>query len=72
MIYARPLLAGFNMQTLYTTIEETYLKFKLCFGPSSIGASLTEDDVLERYISYKASKASKAKSEARRKDFSRI
>jgi hypothetical protein len=39
------------MRTLYTTTEETYLKFKRCFALSSIGASLTEDDALERCIS---------------------
>ena len=45
--------AGFSMRTLYTTAEETYLKFKRCFALSSIGASLTEDDALERCISIK-------------------
>ncbi|HEY7080148.1 MAG TPA: hypothetical protein VH500_10630 [Nitrososphaeraceae archaeon] len=45
--------AGFSMRTLYTTAEETYLKFKRCFALSSIGASLTEDDALERSISIK-------------------
>jgi hypothetical protein len=45
--------AGFSTRTLYTTEEETYLKFKRCFALSSIGASLTEDDALERCISIK-------------------
>jgi hypothetical protein len=45
--------AGFSTRTLYTTEEETYLKFKRCFALSSIGASLTEDDALERCISTK-------------------
>ena len=45
--------AGFSTRTLYTTDEETYLKFKRCFALSSIGASLTEDDALERCISIK-------------------
>ena len=45
--------AGFSTRTLYTTDEETYLKFKCCFALSSIGASLTEDDALERCISIK-------------------
>ncbi|MGA9843584.1 MAG: hypothetical protein WBQ25_14830, partial [Nitrososphaeraceae archaeon] len=41
--------AGFSMPTA----EETYLKFKRCFALSSIGASLTEDDALERCLSIK-------------------
>jgi hypothetical protein len=45
--------AGFSTRTSYTTEEETYLKFKRCFALSSIGASLTEDDALERCISIK-------------------
>ena len=45
--------AGFSTRTLYTTTDETYLKFKRCFALSSIGASLTEDDALERCISIK-------------------
>ena len=47
--------AGFSTRTLYTTTDETYLKFKRCFALSSIGASLTEDDALERLHLYKAS-----------------
>ncbi len=43
--------AGFILRTLYTTADETPLKFKRCFALSSIGASLTEDDALERSIS---------------------
>src|SRR5215469_1308806 len=43
--------AGFILRTLYTTADETPLKFKRCFSLSSIGASLTEDDALERSIS---------------------
>jgi hypothetical protein len=42
--------AGFILRTLYTTADETPLKFKRCFALSSIGASLTEDDALERSI----------------------
>jgi hypothetical protein len=45
--------AGFSIRTLYTTSDETHLKFKRCFALSSIGASLTEDDALERSISLK-------------------
>jgi hypothetical protein len=45
--------AGFSTRTLYTTADETHLKFKRCFSLSSIGASLTEDDALERCISLK-------------------
>jgi hypothetical protein len=51
--------AGFSTRTLYTTDEETYLKFKRCFALSSIGASLTEDDALERCISKKHPKLMK-------------
>ena len=43
--------AGFILRTLYTTADESPLKFKRCFALSSIGASLTEDDALERSIS---------------------
>jgi hypothetical protein len=43
--------AGFILRTLYTTADETPLKFKRCFALASIGASLTEDDALERSIS---------------------
>jgi hypothetical protein len=43
--------AGFILRTLWTTADETPLKFKRCFALSSIGASLTEDDALERSIS---------------------
>jgi len=43
--------AGFILRTLYTTADETPLKFKRCFALSSIGASLTEDDALERSMS---------------------
>jgi hypothetical protein len=42
--------AGFILRTLYTTADETPLKFKRCFALSSIGVSLTEDDALERSI----------------------
>ncbi|MFY9868126.1 MAG: hypothetical protein WAK17_00240 [Candidatus Nitrosopolaris sp.] len=42
--------AGFILRTLYTTADETSLKFKRCFALSSIGSSLTEDDALERSI----------------------
>lgn len=45
--------AGFSTRTLYTTSDETHFKFKRCFALSSIGASLTEDDALERCISIK-------------------
>jgi hypothetical protein len=45
--------AGFSVRTLYTTAEETSFKFKRCFAFSSIGASLTEDDALQRCISLK-------------------
>jgi hypothetical protein len=38
------------LRTLYTTADETPLKFKRCFALSSIGASLIEDDALERSI----------------------
>jgi hypothetical protein len=51
--------AGFSMRTLYKTAEETYLRFKRCFALSSIGASLTEDDALERCISIKHPKLAK-------------
>jgi hypothetical protein len=51
--------AGFIMRTLYTTADETALKFKRCFALSSIGASLTEDDALERSISLKSPKIEK-------------
>jgi hypothetical protein len=51
--------AGFSTRTLYTTEEETYLKFKRCFALSSIGASLTEDDALERCISIRHPKLMK-------------
>jgi hypothetical protein len=47
------------MRTLYTTADETALKFKRCFALSSIGASLTEDDALERSISLKSPKIKK-------------
>jgi hypothetical protein len=43
--------AGFSTRTLFTTADETHFKFKRCFSLSSIGASLTEDDALERCIS---------------------
>jgi hypothetical protein len=45
--------AGFSTRKLYTTADETHFKFKRCFSLSSIGASLTEDDALERCISLK-------------------
>lgn len=45
--------AGFSTRTLYTTADETHFKFKRCFSLSSIGASLTEDDALERCMSLK-------------------
>jgi hypothetical protein len=51
--------AGFIMRTLYTTADETALKFKRCFALSSIGASLTEDDALERSMSLKSPKIEK-------------
>ena len=51
--------AGFIMRTLYTTTDETALKFKRCFALSSIGASLTEDDALERSMSLKSPKIEK-------------
>ena len=47
------LVLGFSTRTLYTTSDETHFKFKRCFALSSIGASLTEDDALERCISIK-------------------
>ena len=51
--------AGFIMRTLFTTADETALKFKQCFALSSIGASLTEDDALERSMSLKSPKIEK-------------
>jgi hypothetical protein len=45
--------AGFSTKTLYATADETTFKFKRCFAFSSIGASLTEDDALQRCISLK-------------------
>ncbi len=50
IICAATTWAGFILRTLYTTADETPLKFKRCFALSSIGASLTEDDALERSI----------------------
>jgi hypothetical protein len=44
---------------LYTTADETSFKFKRCFALSSIGASLTEDDALQRCISLKHPKIEK-------------
>ena len=43
----------FSTRTYYTTADETHFKFKRCFAFSSIGASLTEDDALQRCISLK-------------------
>ena len=51
--------AGFSVRTLYTTADETSFKFKRCFALSSIGASLTEDDALQRCISLKHPKIEK-------------
>lgn len=51
--------AGFSVRTLYTTADETSFKFKRCFAFSSIGASLTEDDALQRCISLKHPKIEK-------------
>ena len=45
--------AAFSTRTYYTTADETHFKFKRCFAFSSIGASLTEDDALQRCISLK-------------------
>ena len=65
MISVQPLLVlDLACEHFNTTAEETYLKFKRCFTLSSIGASLTEDDALERCISIKHPKLSKAKSQA--------
>jgi hypothetical protein len=51
--------AGFILRTLYTTADETPLRFKRCFALSSIGASLTEDDALERSIAIRHPKIEK-------------
>jgi hypothetical protein len=45
--------AAYSTRTLYTTADETLFKFRRCFAFSSIGASLTEDDALQRCISLK-------------------
>jgi hypothetical protein len=45
--------AAYSTRTLYTTSDETLFKFRRCFAFSSIGASLTEDDALQRCISLK-------------------
>lgn len=51
--------AAYSTRTLYTTADETLFKFKRCFAFSSIGASLTEDDALQRCISLKHPKIEK-------------
>ncbi len=45
--------AAYSTRTLYTTADETLFKFRRCFAFSSIGASLTEDDALQRCVSLK-------------------
>jgi hypothetical protein len=62
--------AGFSTRTLFTTADETHFKFKRCFSLSSIGASLIEDDALERCISLKHPKIERQSRKTEEKIFS--
>jgi len=48
--------AAYSTRTYYTTADETSFKFKRCFAFSSIGASLTQDDALQRCITLRQPK----------------